>query len=367
MATHSRSRSLTAAAGLVAAGAVTFSVTALPALAGADTPSQGNSYQEVKLVADRAGQARTTDRNLVNPWGLAASSSSPVWVSNNGTSTSTLYQGATAGRPFRKVPLTVRIPGGGSPTGVVHNSTQGFRLSQGGKTGPALFIFAGENGDISAWNQSGDTSRAVLVAHAKNAVYKGLTIVTVDGKPYLLVADFHGGRIHVYNDHFRRVPARKAFRAANIPHGYAPFDVANLGGRVYVTYAQQDARGEDDVAGPGKGFVNVYDQSGRFLDGLVRRGVLNAPWGLVIAPQGFGPFSGKLLVGNFGDGRIHAVDQQSGQVVGTLRGRHHKPIVIDGLWGLLPGNGTAGSPSDVWFSAGPDDEAHGLLGILRHR
>jgi uncharacterized protein (TIGR03118 family) len=246
----------------------------------------------------------------------------------------------------------------------VFNPTDRFVLHQDGKTGPATFIFAGEDGDLFAWNMSGDRTKAVQVAHADHAVYKGLAMTTVRGKPFLLATDFHNNRVDVYDQDFHPVKARHAFRGKDVPKGYAPFGIANLDGRIYVTYAQQDKAGEDDVPGPGHGFVNVFDQRGRFLEQLLAGGVLDSPWGLATAPHGFGRFAGLLLVGNFGDGRIHVVDQRSGHVVATLSGRHHKPIEIDGLWGLLPGNGTAGARSDVWFSAGPDDESHGLLGIL---
>jgi uncharacterized protein (TIGR03118 family) len=265
------------------------------------------------------------------------------------------------------LPLTVSIPGGGAPTGTVFNPTTDFRLSTDGKSGPALFIFAGEDGDVSAWNQTGDTTAATLVAHHAQAVYKGMAIAQMGGKPYLLVTDFHHNHVDIYNGQFRRVDRPGAFSGRNIPDGYGVFNIATLGHRVYVTYAKQDAHGKDDVKGPGFGFVNVFTQQGRFLGSLVRRGVLNAPWGLAIAPAGFGPYAGKLLVGNFGDGRIHVVDPRSGHVLATLLDAHHRPIAIDGLWALLPGNGTAGARSDVWFSAGPKDEAHGLLGILRHQ
>ncbi len=365
MVSHSLSRWLVATGGFVAVGTAAASLALLPAQAGSTAPR--NSFREVKLVSDLPGRARTTDHRLVNPWGLAATRTSPLWVANNGTSTSTLYQGAHGMKRFAKVPLNVRIPGGGDPTGVMFNPTGRFRLSTGGKTGPALFVFAGENGDLSAWNKSGNAARAVLVAHTRNAVYKGLTRVTVGGRPRLLVANFHADRIDVFNQHFTRVPMRHAFSSKGIPRGYAPFNVADLHGRVYVTYAKRDATGHDDVAGRGNGFLKVFDQRGRSLGSLVRRGVLNAPWGLAIAPRGFGPFAGKLLVGNFGDGRIHVVDQRHARVVATLRDGRNKPIAIDGLWALLPGNGTAGKRSDVWFSAGPVDESHGLLGFLRHR
>ena len=365
MPTHFLSRSLAATAGAVLIGAAGASLAGSPAPA-LDHGTR-NSYREVRLVADTPGQARTTDPKLVNPWGLAASSTGPLWVADNGTSTSTLYQGGTSEKHLMKLPLEVKIPGGGDPTGVVFNPTGRFSLSTGGKSGPALFIFAGENGDISAWNSSGDPTSAVLVAHTRNAVYKGLTMVTAGGRQFLLATDFHHNRVDVFDETFHRVAAPHAFRSKHIPAGYAPFGVANLEGRVYVTYAKQDAAGEDDVPGAGNGFVNVFDQRGQFLGSLVRRGVLDSPWGLAIAPQDFGPFGGKLLVGNFGDGLIHVVDQHDGRVVATLLGRSHKPIMIEGLWGLLPGNGTAGNKSDIWFSAGPDDESHGLLGVLHPR
>ena len=357
---HPRLRSVTAVGAVAGALAI-----GLAAPAGAAPTSHGNHFRVERLVADQPRHAMTTDSDLVNAWGLAASPVSPVWVSNNGTSTSTLYQGATApGTPITKVPLTVSIPGGGAPTGVVFNPTSGFALHSGGKTGPALFIFAGENGDVSAWNKTGDPTKAVLVAHTANAVYKGLTMVQMGGSHFLLAANFHRDRIDVFNQAFHRVSRPHAFRSRGIPRGYAPFDVALLGHRVYVTYAKQDSARHDDVAGRGHGFVNVFTQRGRFVRHLLRRGVLNSPWGLAIAPPGFGRFAGKLLVGNFGDGRIHVVSRRSGRVLATLRNQAGQVIRIDGLWALLPGNGTAGARSDVLFSAGPGGESHGLFGLL---
>ena len=376
MPTHFHTRTLTAMAGAVAAGALTLSVAAtgapavghpmdMPGDHHGDHHSRDSKVTVERLVADRKGEAQLTDPNLVNPWGLASSPTSPLWVANNGTSTSTLYTGATSHRtPVTKVPLDVSIPGSGSPTGMVFNPTKEFVLHKD-KTGPATFIFAGEDGDLFAWNPSGDRTKAVQVAHADHTIYKGLAMTTVHDKPFLLATDFHNNRINIFDRNFHPVRAHHAFRSKDVPKGYAPFGIANLNGLIYVTYAQQDKAGEDDVPGPGHGFVNVFDQRGRFLEQLVSDGVLDSPWGLAIAPQGFGRFAGKLLIGNFGDGRIHVVDPRSGDVLATLLGRHRKPIEIDGLWGLLPGNGTAGGRSDVWFSAGPDDESHGLLGILR--
>jgi uncharacterized protein (TIGR03118 family) len=362
MPSLSRSRSSTLLA-------VVSLVGALVGLA-AVQPAQARGHDQthvrvVRLVSDQPGMARTTDPNLVNAWGLAFSPTSPLWVANNGTSTSTLYTGATSpSMPLTQVPLVVRIPAGGAPTGVVFNPTTAFTLGSGGKTGPALFIFAAESGSITAWNQSGDPTQAVEVAHVRNAVFKGLTMVTMGGAPYLLATDFHHNRVDVFDSSFHRVFMPWALRSHGIPRGYAPFNVADLDGRVYVTYAKQDAARHDDVAGRGHGFVSVFGPHGRFLRTLVRRGPLDSPWGLAIAPRGFGGLAGKLLVGNFGNGRIHVVDRHTGRLVATLRHGSGRPVVIDGLWGLLPGNGTSGAMSDVWFSAGPDGEAHGLLGML---
>jgi uncharacterized protein (TIGR03118 family) len=362
MSEHRLPLSAVAAAAAVVIGATTAAAATAPAQARAHRV--GNAFREVKLVSDQAGRAATTDRNLVNAWGLAAAPTSPLWVSNNGTNTSTLYQGAKPGSAVTRLPLVVRIPGG-APTGVVFNPTHGFKLSTGGKSGSALFIFDSEGGDITAWNQSGNATKAVVTAHTTNAVYKGLAMAASGGSHFLLAADFHDNRIDVFDQAFHRVMRPKAFPSQNIPSGYAPFDVATLGGRVYVTYAKQDPARTDDVAGPGHGFINVFTQSGQFLRTLVRRGALDSPWGLAIAPRGFGPYAGKLLVGNFGDGRIHVVDRKTGSVLATLQNAMHKPIVIDGLWALYLGNGTAGARSDVWFSSGPANESHGLLGILR--
>jgi uncharacterized protein (TIGR03118 family) len=351
---------------LIAVGAMLALSGIAAAPAGAQSRHGGDDgYQQLNLVSDMPGVAQLMDANLVNAWGMSSSPTSPIWVSNNGTSTSTLYRGATKpGEPVSKappaMPLVVSIPGGGSPTGQVFNSTTDFVLPTGGK---ALFIFAGENGDLSAWNGAQGTN-AVLVAPSAGGVYKGLALLTNSSGNWLLAANFHDNRIDLFDGAFNRVMKKNAFRSVGIPNGYAPFNVAVLGNRVYVTYAKQDADRHDDVAGAGHGFVNVFNTDGRFLRRFASRGVLNSPWGMTIAPMGFGEFSGDVLIGNFGDGRIYAFDR-SGEREGTLRDANGMPLAIDGLWGLRPGNGTAGATSDVWFSAGPAGESHGLLGILR--
>jgi uncharacterized protein (TIGR03118 family) len=235
-----------------------------------------------------------------------------------------------------------------------------------GTAQPALFIFASENGDITAWNRSvSPLTEAVRVGHVDGAVFKGMALVHSPFGPLLLLADFHNDRIAVFDENFRQLPGDEVFSDPHLPAGFAPFDVAEFGDQVYVTYAKQDAAGHDDVAGPGNGFVDVYTDYGAFVRRLHDHRVLNSPWGMVIAPDTFGSFAGDLLVGNFGDGRIHAFDPRTGAFRGTLRGADHRPVTVDGLWGLTRGDGMAGGDDSVWFSAGPDDEAHGLLGLLR--
>jgi len=325
----------------------------------AEAHDNGRVYQQQNLVSDQPGKAAITDPNLVNAWGMSHGPNTPVWVSDNGADVSTLYRGAIGTTPVSAVPLVVSIPGG-APTGQIFNDTTGFMVPGTGK--PAVFVFAGEDGDISAWNGG---TQAVAVAHTDGAVYKGLALAHSPFGPLLLAANFHENRVDVFDSTFQRLPVDLLFRDSRLPQGYAPFNVAEIAGQVFVTYAKQDAAGEDDVAGAGHGFIDVYTTYGAFVQRFASRGVLNSPWGLTIAPEQFGAFSGDLLVGNFGDGRIHAFDPHSGRLLGTLRDAQQHAIAIDGLWGLITGDAVAGGPDSVWFSAGPEDETHGLLGILR--
>jgi len=327
------------------------------------------AFTEVDLVSNIPGRAAVTDANVQNAWGLALSPTSPLWVANNGTNTSTLYAGGVAGAKPTVVPLVVSIPGG-APTGQVFNGTSGFVVTGPGGSGPARFLFVSEDGDLVGWNPTADPtvagkSTASLAKHVDGAIYKGLTLVTTAFGSFLLAADFHNGRIDIFDSSFNLIrTAAPFFTDPALPAGYAPFNVASLNGRVYVTYAKQDAAAEDEVAGPGKGFVDVYNGFGLLERRLVRRGPLNAPWGLEIAPPSFGKFAGDLLVGNFGDGRISAVNRVSGHVDGQLRDRRGRTIKIDGLWALLRGTATTGGTDAVWFSAGPNEEADGLIGQI---
>jgi len=351
-----------------ALGLVVGLVALAPAAQSAPSRSR-NAYHQTNLVSDLPGLAQLTDPDLVNPWGLAAGPTTPVWVADNGTDKATIYPGFVNGSPIQKAPLVVSIPGG-APTGQVFNPTPGFEVRDGDASGPALFLFDSEAGPVTGWNPGvpppPPSTQAQVGARGRHAIYKGLAIATTAAGTFLYGADFYRGRIDVFDQGFGRVHVPGRFQDHKLPHGYAPFNVQELGGRLYVAYAKQDADREDEVAGPGRGFVDVYSTSGHLLRRLIRRGHLNAPWGLVLAPAaGFGRFSGDLLVGNFGDGRINAYDPRTGAFRGRLRHEDGSPIQIEGLWALRFGNGVTGTPTTLLFTAGIDDEAHGLFGAIQ--
>ncbi len=325
-------------------------------------------YQQHNLVSDGAVPADHTDANLVNPWGIAFNPFGPVWVSDNGTGVSMLYDGNG-----NIVPLVVDIPtptsnSGGAVTGTVFNASTGFTVSKGALTGPALFLFDSEDGVISGWAPNVDSNHAIKAvdSSARNAIYKGIALSADGTGGRLYATDFHNNRIDVFDSSFHPVMlAPGAFRDAQIPRGFAPFGIQNINGDLYVTYAKQDADRGDDVPGPGLGYVDIYDPKGMLLRRFIARGALNAPWGLALAPAGFGLASGRLLVGNFGDGRINVYDNASGKLLGPLGDASGNAMQIDGLWGLSFGNGySSQSVNSLYFTAGPDDESHGLYGRL---
>ncbi len=342
----------------------------LPALMVATLPvSAGTIYVQTNLVSDIPGLAAITDANLVNPWGLSASATSPWWVSDNGTGVSTLYNGNT-GAPQALV-VTIPPPAGASPpsspTGQVFNSTASdFKVN----SAKSNFIFATESGTIAAWRGALGTNAATVVDNsASGAVYKGLALGSSGGLNFLYAANFNSGNIDVFNGNFSAV-ASPGFVDPGLPAGYAPFNVQNLGGLLYVTYALQDASRHDDVAGAGNGYVDVFDTNGTLLRRLGSNGALNSPWGLALASSGFGDFSGDLLVGNFGDGTINVFDPHAtNSYLGTLLGPNGIPVTIEGLWGLGFGNGAAsGSLNSLYFTAGISGggavEDHGLFGSI---
>jgi uncharacterized protein (TIGR03118 family) len=325
------------------------------------TATVQNSYVQQNLVSDIPGMASVTDTNLANPWGLAFGPSTPFWISDNHTGLSTVYNSAGA---VQAIVVTIPPPPGAqppaAPTGIIFNGSTGFTL--GGS--PARFIFVTEDGTLVAWN---NTSGAVIKADnsASGAIYKGLALAN----NFLYAADFHNGKIDAFDSNFAPVTLSGAFADPTIPAGFAPFNIEAIGGNLYVTYAKQDDDKEDDVAGNGNGFINVFDTNGALVKRFASNGALNSPWGMTVAPASFGAFGSALLVGNFGDGTINAFDSTNGAALGHLVDPKGAAISIQGLWDLKFGNGTqAGDTNKLYFTAGIAGtgaiEEHGLFGSI---
>src|SRR3984893_23159 len=350
------------------------------ALLEAPTPALANDegYAQTNLVSNVPGLAKVQDPNLKNPWGISHSATSPWWVSDNNGNVATLYDGnGTRFPPPPAGPLVVNIPApgampGGPPTGNVFNGTGGFVVSDGSKSGSSLFIFATEDGTIVGWSPAVSFTQAfIAVDNSKvptpqnGAVYKGLAGAQSEAGQTLYAANFRAGTVDVFDSSFNAVHRAGAFKGSQVPAGFAPVGIQSIGDRIYVTYAKQKPDRHDDVSGPGNGFIDVFNTDGKLLKRLVRHGKLNSPWGLAVAPQGFGDLGGDLLVGNFGDGRINAYNPRSGEFESTLRDAKEKPIAIDGLWGIGFGNdATAGPAGTLFFAAGIMAEAHGLFGSI---
>jgi uncharacterized protein (TIGR03118 family) len=341
--------------------------------------SHRGAYRQINLVSDQAGKAPLMDPDLVNAWGLTAipgtdsKPGSPLWVSDNGTDKATLYTGATP-TSVTKAGLVVSITGA-APTGAVFNpDPSAFKVhDKSGNSAASVFLFDTENGTIDGWSptvnavgSNPSTITEVARNNGANAVYKGLAIAQrSNGKMYLYATNFRSGRVEAYNSNFRPVELPGGlFVDRRLPAGYGPFGIAEINGKLYVSFAKQDATLHDDVAGMGHGFVDVFTNDGAFVRRLVTRGALDSPWGLALAPSSFGRFSGDLLVGNFGNGHINVYSPVSGHHLGQLHRPNGRPIVIDGLWGLAFGNGNAAKTNQLIFSAGPNDESHGLLGKI---
>jgi len=331
-----------------------------------------DNYLVRNLISDLPNTADKMDKNLVNPWGNGFSGASPFWIGNNGTGTSTLYTGAGAINSLVvSIPAANKATTPGPVTGVMFNSASpSFNVATGK---PATFLFCSEDGVISGWNSTVDATHAIImVDNSKTgAVYKGCALGTTTAGPMLYAANFNAGTIDVWDGNLNPVTTA-TFANPNVPAGFAPFNIQNIGGTLYVTYAKQDSDKQDDVAGVGNGYVASFDTSGTLKTNLVSAGVLNSPWGIAIAPSTFGDFSGTLLVGNFGDGLIHAYNATSGALQGTLADLKGNPIAIPGLWSLNFGNGgNGGDKSTLYFTAGisgPNGspiESHGLFGSIQ--
>jgi uncharacterized protein (TIGR03118 family) len=317
------------------------------------------TYTVHNLSSNLPGVATHQDADLRNGWGIAEPTSGPWWVADNATGLSTLYD-----KDGVKQGLVVTIADG-APTGTVFNGGSGFVVSKDGKSGAARFIFAGEGGTISGWSQSVDATHSVVGVTTEGAVYKGLALV--GGQLY--ATDFSdGGKVDVFNSTFGAGTATGGFMDPNLPSGYAPFGIAAVNGNLVVTFAKQEPGSEDELHHQGFGVVDEFNTNGDLVSRIATHGQLNAPWGIALAPASFGPFSGDLLIGNFGDGRINAYAQQldgSWERAGGLRDSSGRAIVIDGLWGIGFGNnGTAGPSTTLYFAAGPNDEEDGLFGSI---
>ena len=322
-------------------------------------PTITSAFTTQAIVADAGTGAAHTDANLVNAWGIAFNPTGFVWVANNGTSTSTLYDGDG-------VPQTLVVAVPDNPTGIVFNGSTDFKVTANGVTGASPFIFVGESGTVSGWSPAVDRTHAITaVDTGGTALYKGLAIGAYAGANYVYAADFRNNRIDVYDAAFKKATLPGTFTDPNLPAGYAPFGIQASGDRIYVAYAQRAASGDDEVKGAGLGVVDVYDTAGNLVRRVASGGALNAPWGLAVAPANFGDFSNALLVANFGDGRINAYNPATGTFIGTLAKSDKTPIVIDGLWGIAFGNGVNKQPTNtLFYTAGPGDEAHGAYGRI---
>jgi uncharacterized protein (TIGR03118 family) len=366
---------------VIAALAAVLAATAFsgsPRTASADNGIAGRSYMQTNLVSDIPGLAAHTDPNLKNPWGTSVGPGTPIWVSDNHAGVTTLYDGA--GNPQPRVVAIPAPPAAGNgavgaPTGQAFNTldpaSPDFLISKNGVSGPAFFLFATEDGTITGWNPHVDNTNALIAVDRSTATdgagdvganYKGLALVTTLSGKFIYATSFRFGTVDVFDSHFTLV---NSFTDPTVPAGFAPFGIHNIGGNLYVTFAKQGPGKDDDAAGPGNGFVDVFAPNGDLLQRLVSRGKLDSPWAVTPAPPTFGAFGGDILVGNFGNGRIHAYDPATGELQGELRRPHGGPIVIDGLWGLrfAPATPSAG-PNTLFFTAGLNHEADGLFGTI---
>lgn len=338
------------------------------ALGTAFSPSalaERSAYNVHNLVSDGSVSADHTDPNLKNPWGVAFNPNGFVWVANNHTGTSTLYDGA--GVPQTLVVAVPPAPGGdmGSPTGIVFSGSSDFVVSANGLSGPSRFIFCTEDGTISGWAPNVDLHNAIVAVTTPYASYRGMAIAATPSGNRLYAADFVNGRIDTFDASFAPVTTGGGFVNPKLHNDYAPFNVQAFGDKLYVAYAKRDKEGEDELAGKGKGFIDVFDFDGHFLQRLVKHDGMNAPWGFAMAPEDFGQYSGALLVGNFGDGTIAAYNPRTGHFRGYLHGEDGKKLHIEGLWGLAFGNGLFGQPKNtLFFAAGVEDEEGGLYGSV---
>jgi uncharacterized protein (TIGR03118 family) len=355
---------------------VRYSVAALAIFMLAATSAIGamaakRGYVQKNLVSDGAVTATTTDPNLLNPWGITFFPGSPFWISDNNGGVSTLYDGLG-----NIIPLVVKIPAppgstatAGTPTGIVPNLNSNLFVIPG-TTDFSVFIFATEDGTIAAWSDVLDVTNAHIVVDnsqggsSTGAVYKGLAVGNNATGVFLYATNFRSGKVDVFDSNFNPAALSGSFSDPNLPAGFAPFGIANIVGNLFVAYAEQDTAKHDPIHGVGLGVVDIFDTNGNLIKRFATKRKLNAPWGMVQAPYNFGRASAKLLIGNFGDGRINVFDPQTGRPEHQLPDTSGKPITIDGLWALTFGGAQASDPGTLYFDAGPNKEVDGLFGTL---
>ena len=352
---------------------------ATASMAATVTVNPASGYSFTALVTDTAGQgAVTTDSNLVNPWGIVFGPTTPVWVANNHTETSTLYDGNGKAQGG---PLIVQLPNSGTatfdPTGIVFNASSDFVVTSAGHSAAARFIYSGEGGSIAGWAPTVDLTHAVVMyTDTGGAVYKGLALANNGAGNFLYAPDFHNNKVDVFDATYTKQTASATsftFKDATLPAGYAPFGIQALHNgpgstlQIYVAYAMQQAPDNHDNAnGAGLGLIDIYDANGAFVKHLVASGgALNAPWGMAVAPADFGTFGNMLLVGNFGDGKINGYDPASGAMMGAISDSTGTAFAAPGLWGIAFGNGAANQPRNtLFYAAGTNDEANGVYGRI---
>ena len=346
------------------------------------TVNPASAFSFTKLVSDTPGTgALVTDPNLTNPWGIVFGPGAPVWVANNHSQTSTLYDGNGKPQPAA-TPLIVNLPPSAAAvtfdgTGIIFNGTADFVVTANAKSGPARFIFSGEGGMISGWSPAVDVGNAILMyTDAGGAVYKGLAVANNGTANFLYATDFHNNKVDVFNAAFaKQTPSATSFTFVDptLPAGYAPFGIQAIKNgaagavQLYVSYAMQATPDKhDNIDGVGLGLVDIFDANGVFVKHLVPvGGALNAPWGMALAPADYGTLSNTLLVGNFGDGKINGYDPSSGMFMGAVSDSTGAAFVSPGLWGIAFGNDASNQPHNtLFYTAGPNDETNGVYGRI---
>jgi uncharacterized protein (TIGR03118 family) len=342
-------------------------------------------FTDTALVADKSevvASAKTVDANLQNPWGIAVATGLPFWIADNNSNLATLYSGAgdvetqeVTGSPTTGIAIPASAAAvQANPTGQVYNGSGSFLIATSKGQESALFLFDGEGGTIAGWAMdSGSTAVTAyddgIANGANHAVYKGLALGTVNGSTFLYATDLHNNKVDVFDTNFAK-PAdmQGKFLDSTIPQGYVPFGISAINNQLYVTYAKQDTAKHDEVAGAGLGYVDVYDLSGNLLNRFASTGALNAPWGIAVAPSGWGSLAGDVLVGNFGDGKINIFKPNGTQLatsVGPLKGSNGQPFAFPGLWSLVFGNGDSDKPlMTLFYTAGFATQTDGVLGTI---